>query len=100
MVESSGLLNRRSALKRYRGFESLPLRHFNHFRVVPHPSSMSLAMPEKVDLQTDCKLNFLVLKGTSGDSVSRYNATLALQSFSQRRIHFLGSLFLHPRQKV
>ena len=28
MVESSGLLNRRSANKRYRGFESLPLRHF------------------------------------------------------------------------
>ncbi len=26
MVESSGLLNRRTALKRYRGFESLPLR--------------------------------------------------------------------------
>ena len=26
MVESSGLLNRRSALKRYRGFESPPLR--------------------------------------------------------------------------
>ena len=29
MVESSGLLNRRSALKRYRGFESLPLRQIN-----------------------------------------------------------------------
>ena len=27
MVESSGLLNRRRALKLYRGFESLPLRH-------------------------------------------------------------------------
>jgi hypothetical protein len=26
VVESSGLLNRRSALKRYRGFESPPLR--------------------------------------------------------------------------
>ena len=28
MVESSGLLNRRRALKLYRGFESLPLRQF------------------------------------------------------------------------
>jgi hypothetical protein len=27
VVESSGLLNRRRALKLYRGFESLPLRH-------------------------------------------------------------------------
>ena len=30
MVESSGLLNRRRALKLYRGFESLPLRQLNH----------------------------------------------------------------------
>lgn len=29
MVESSGLLNRRSALKRYRGFESLSLRQIS-----------------------------------------------------------------------
>jgi hypothetical protein len=28
VVESSGLLNRRRALKLYRGFESLPLRQF------------------------------------------------------------------------
>ena len=30
MVESSGLLNRRRALKLYRGFESLPLRQINY----------------------------------------------------------------------
>ena len=29
MVERSGLLNRRSALQRYRGFESLSLRHLS-----------------------------------------------------------------------
>ena len=31
MVESSGLLNRRRALKLYRGFESLPLRQHSSF---------------------------------------------------------------------
>ena len=33
MVESSGLLNRRTGNNRYRGFKSLPLRHFHHMPV-------------------------------------------------------------------
>ena len=51
MVERSGLLNRRSANKRYRGFESLSLRHniFNNFAKTAQSCAMKVSNGNAVD---------------------------------------------------
>ena len=57
MVESSGLLNRRSALKRYRGFESPPLRQ--NFQGLQPAQSKENPLARQADCRPALSLLFI-----------------------------------------
>ncbi len=110
MVESSGLLNRRSAIKRYRGFESPPLRQNFLFRTARSTCRVCIvsSLVYIKELMPDCASEIRVIDShtegeptrvivAGGPPLSHASLFDRVQCFRTHYDHFRSAVVNEPR---